>query len=36
VLQFFTSYGYESFLIVLVNLAGFLLVGTAILTTGYE
>ena len=36
VLQFFTSYGYKSFLIVLVNLAGFLLVGTALLTTGYQ
>ena len=36
VLQFFTSYGYESFIIVLINLAGFLLVGTALLTTGYK
>lgn len=36
VLQFFTSYGYNSFAIAAVNLVGFLLVGTAILTTGYE
>ena len=36
VLQFFTSYGYESFIIILINLVGFLLVGTALLTTGYK
>ena len=36
VLQFFTSYGYKSFIIVAINLVGFLAVGTIILTTGYE
>ncbi|MBR5229779.1 MAG: hypothetical protein IKW01_02890, partial [Firmicutes bacterium] len=36
VLQFFTSYGYESFAIIIVNLVGFLVVGTGILTTGYQ
>ena len=34
VLQFFTSYGYASYAIILINLVGFLLVGTVLLTTG--
>lgn len=34
ILQFFTSYGYRSFIILLMNLVGFLLVGTAILEAG--
>ena len=36
VLQFFTSYGYASYAILLINLAGFLIVGTMLLTTGYH
>lgn len=36
VLQFFTSYGYASYAIVLINLIGFLVVGTVLLTTGKE
>jgi uncharacterized membrane protein YkvI len=36
VLQFFSSYGYASYAIVLINLIGFLAVGTMLLTTGYE
>jgi len=36
VLQFFTSYGYASYAIVAVNLLGFLVVGSVLLTTGYE
>ena len=35
IFQFFTSYGYMSFAILAINLAGFLLVGTEILETGY-
>lgn len=34
ILQFFTSYGYRSFILVAINLAGFLLVGPAILAAG--
>ena len=34
VLQFFTSYGYASYAIVAINLIGFLVVGTMLLTTG--
>lgn len=36
VLQFFTSYGWNSYWIILINLIGFLFVGTVLLTTGYE
>lgn len=36
VLQFFTSYGYESYAIIAINLIGFLLVGTILLTKGYQ
>ena len=36
VLQFFTSYGYASYAIVTVNLIGFLVVGTMLLTTGHQ
>jgi len=36
ILQFFTSYGYYSFLILAVNLVGFLVVGPAILKAGQE
>ena len=35
IFQFFTSYGYMSFAILAINLAGFLLVGTEILEVGY-
>lgn len=34
IFQFFTSYGYMSYVILAINLAGFLLVGTMILETG--
>ena len=34
VLQFFTSYGYASYAIIAINQAGFLTVGTTLLTTG--
>ena len=34
IFQFFTSYGYRSFVILAINLAGFLLVGTEVLETG--
>ena len=34
ILQFFTSYGYNSFILVVINLAGFLLIGPAILKAG--
>lgn len=34
ILQFFTSYGYLSYVLLLVNLAGFLLIGPAILEAG--
>lgn len=36
VLQFFTSYGYKSYAIIAINLIGFLLVGTILLTKGYQ
>ena len=36
VLQFFTSYGFASYAIILINLIGFLLVGTTLLTTGHK
>lgn len=36
VLQFFTSYGYASYGILIINLFGFLSVGTMLLTTGYK
>lgn len=36
VLQFFTSYGFASYFIILINLAGFLVVGKVLLTTGYR
>ena len=36
ILQFFTSYGYRSFILLGVNLAGFLLIGPMILKAGYD
>lgn len=36
VLQFFTSYGFASYGIILINLIGFLVVGTTLLTTGHN
>ncbi len=36
VLQFFTSYGYLSYGVVLLNLVGFLFLGQVLLITGYE
>ena len=36
VLQFFTSYGFASYGIIIINLIGFLLIGTTLLTTGHE
>ena len=36
VLQFFSSYGYESYLIIGINLVGFLLIGTTLLSNGYR
>lgn len=36
VLQFFTSYGFASYGIILINLIGFLVVGTTLLTTGHS
>lgn len=36
VLQFFTAYGYESYAILAINLVGFLIMGTILLTTGRE
>ena len=36
VLQFFTSYGYLSYAIVLINLIGFLFIGQVLLITGHE
>lgn len=36
VLQFFTSYGYLSYGVVLLNLVGFLFLGQVLLVTGYE
>lgn len=35
ILQFFSSYGYESYLVVLVNLIGFLVVGPTLLKVGF-
>lgn len=35
VLQFFTSYGFASYGIIFINLIGFLIIGTTLLTTGY-
>lgn len=34
ILQFFTSYGYRSFILVAINLVGFLIIGPAILEAG--
>jgi len=36
VLQFFTSYGLYSYVIILINLIGFLFIGTILMTTGNE
>ena len=36
ILQFFTSYGYSSIWLVLINLAGFLLIGPMILQAGFQ
>lgn len=36
ILQFFSSYGIKSFLVLLINLAGFLIVGTVLLLKGYD
>jgi len=36
ILQFFSSFGYFSYIEILINLAGFLLVGTALLKAGYD
>lgn len=36
ILQFFTSYGYYSFILLVINLAGFLLIGPFILQAGNE
>ena len=36
ILQFFTSYGYYSFILLVINLAGFLLIGPVILQAGQE
>ena len=36
ILQFFTSYGYYSYGVVLLNLLGFLFLGQVLLTTGYD
>ena len=36
ILQFFTSYGYLSYGVVLLNLVGFLFLGQVLLVTGYE
>lgn len=35
ILQFFSSYGYASYGVVVLNLAGFLILGRIIITTGY-
>lgn len=34
IFQFFTSYGYKSFILITINLAGFMLIGGMILVTG--
>ncbi len=36
ILQFFTSYGYTSVILIAMNLAGFLIIGPMILQAGYE
>ena len=36
ILQFFTSYGYTSVILIVMNLAGFLLIGPMILQAGFE
>ncbi len=36
ILQFFTSYGFHSFILLVINLAGFFLIGPAILRAGRE
>lgn len=36
ILKFFSSYGYLSYAIILINLAGFILLGKILFTTGYE
>ncbi len=36
ILQFFTSYGYKSFILVAINLVGFLIIGPAILDAGQK
>lgn len=36
ILQFFSSYGYCSYGVVLLNLLGFLFLGQVLLTTGYD
>ncbi|HHT20094.1 MAG TPA: hypothetical protein GXZ74_01485 [Tissierellia bacterium] len=36
VLQFFTSYGYQSFFVVAINLVGFVLIGYLLMQTGYD
>ncbi len=36
ILQFFTSYGYAGYGVVVLNLAGFLILGRVIITTGYN
>lgn len=36
ILQFFTSYGYKSFILLIISLAGFLIIGPAILEAGYN
>ena len=36
VLQFFSSYGYISYAVVLINLAGFVAIGYLLMRTGYE
>ena len=35
ILQFFTSYGYYSYGVVILNLVGFLFLGHMLMTTGY-
>ena len=36
VLQFFTSYGYKSYAIILINLVGFLVMGVSLYRTGQK
>lgn len=35
IMQFFTSYGYKSFILLIINLAGFIIIGPAILEAGF-